>query len=301
MYCANCGQKNQDNDLFCRACGAPLEKPTDIPNPDSLKDGKNSSDSSSSGFSSPSFINQPTELINPDLSNSSQVNSSSNEFTSNQDNQFLHNSSFASGSSQPNSFDLEPDQPPPFVYDSPEHTSSESPSSQSGKKRKKIFFLSIGLASIFFIGVGTYLFFNWDNLPFVNSTSDSESSSKKSNSRIVYVGPEGSEESSQKETDFKISIHSSLETTSQHSVTLSPPIKVEEKDPYVGKYRTNYVMKVRAQPNYEGDRITRKEEGVVFEVIKSAAGPNDSIWGQLPEGGWICLKDADLVYATRLD
>lgn len=66
------------------------------------------------------------------------------------------------------------------------------------------------------------------------------------------------------------------------------------------KYKMNYIMKVRSQPNYEGNQIGRKEEGSIVEIVKSVSGSNNSVWGQLVDGGWICLKDADLVYATKI-
>ncbi|MDE5758184.1 MAG: hypothetical protein K2H85_06180, partial [Allobaculum sp.] len=66
------------------------------------------------------------------------------------------------------------------------------------------------------------------------------------------------------------------------------------------KYKVNYIMKVRSQPNYEGTQIGRKEEGSIVEIVKTVSGSNRSIWGQLVDGGWICLKDADLVYATKI-
>lgn len=66
------------------------------------------------------------------------------------------------------------------------------------------------------------------------------------------------------------------------------------------KYKVNYIMKVRSQPSYEGNQIGRKEEGSIVEVVKTVSGSNSSVWGQLSSGGWICLKDADLVYATKI-
>lgn len=85
------------------------------------------------------------------------------------------------------------------------------------------------------------------------------------------------------------------------SNTSSEQIEPSVKDPWAGKYKTNYVMKIRSEPNYEGERLGRKEEGATFEVIKSVEASNNSVWGQLPEGGWICLKDADLVYTTKIE
>lgn len=314
MYCAHCGEKNQDGDRFCSACGAPLETPVDTPNVDSSTEENNSTNHESSDFSSSSYINKPTEVINPDLPNLPKSNftsspvtpspddpkldqSSNSSLNFNQDDHSFQGSPFTSGFSQSNQSFLEPDQPSSLNHNKPD-----------GKnKRKMILFGSIGLALVLLVGAGTFLFFNWDNLPFVGSSD--ESSSETKTSKIVYVGEDESESSIKEESSqesFKISIPPAVsevpsQTPAPESTTPSEPIKIEPKDPYIGKYRTNYVMKVRAQPNYEGERLGRKEEGVVFEVTKSQAGPNDSVWGQLPDGGWICLKDADLVYATSLD
>lgn len=71
-------------------------------------------------------------------------------------------------------------------------------------------------------------------------------------------------------------------------------------DSFIGKYKVNYIMKVRSQPNYEADQIGRKEEGSTIEVVKSVSGSNNSVWGQLTTGGWICLQDTNLVYATKI-
>ena len=98
-----------------------------------------------------------------------------------------------------------------------------------------------------------------------------------------------------------------LKTASQSNASTSIHIPSESSivpkktDPDLANpYITLYVMKIRAEPNYEGERLGRKEKGEIFEIIKTQEGPNSSLWGQLADGGWICLKDADLLYCDQI-
>ena len=311
MYCSNCGHKNQDNDRFCRQCGTPLEEPI-IPN--SVND--QLIDSSKTEFSSQSFLNQPTQLMN------------SNEPDSNQSLEETHPTDTSDSKI---SFDksIEKKTKVESLEDLPEVSSLEEKSfikpnnpfpndlnfSSPPKPSKKGKFIGIGLGCIvlgIIVGGGAYFFVNGGEVPFIDSMIHLGSSEESNEIKIVQEGEENSslKMSSENETGFRISIYSSssqnssnksTSSSSKETASSSQPIKVQSLDPWTGKYRTDYVMKVRKEPSYEGERIGRKEKNEVFEVVKSEFGSNNSVWGQLPDGGWICLKDDDLVYAREID
>lgn len=336
MYCTNCGHKNKEGDLFCRNCGTRLEEPIDIPNDNSSQD-STSSTQSSSNTPTQSFINQPTELIDPNSSDSISVHqtnfepevfpekSSTNDSgSSNPELSSFQDFSFTFGSPQPSQPFLEPDHRIPLS----ETEKIKTPLIQNESKKskgKKIVGILIGCIVLGLVfGGGTYFFINRENIPdipFVSSFFESEESSEEEKIKIAKEGEEEIDQESgeslesnllapsKDDSALRISVFSSSDSeaskeekiskeSSEKAAVPTDPIKVQNQDLYVGKYKTNYVMKVRAQPNYDGEKIGRKEKDVLFEVVKSEAGPNSSIWGQLPDGGWICLKDADLVYAT---
>lgn len=306
MYCSNCGHKNQDDDRFCRQCGTPLKEP---------KDSNLASDNlvNSSELKSQSFLNQPTQLIIPSSSNGSAISSSSHSFneSKNEENQnikSLEDLSSLSGSSPSNDSFIKPDGSSQINWNSTNSTSKHS---------KKGRFIAVGMICLI-LGIGggaAYYFFNGEEFPFISSLIHSNSSSESNSIKVAQEGEETSqlEWSSENESGFRISVYSSStlpsrsETTAsiskekvQESTVSSQPIKVQITDPYVGKYKTNYVMTVRKEPSYEGEKINHKEKGEVFEVIKSESSSNNSVWGQLPDGGWICLQDNDLVYVTGI-
>lgn len=64
-------------------------------------------------------------------------------------------------------------------------------------------------------------------------------------------------------------------------------------------YQTEYNMKVRNAPDYEAEQLGRRAKGQSVRIVQTQSGSNSSIWGQLADGGWICLQDADLVYCSR--
>lgn len=178
-----------------------------------------------------------------------------------------------------------------FINSNESNWNSPSTSPEPSKKGK---FITIGLIclGLGIIGGGTaYFFFNGEE-PREEAFSLEVSLKSESDLSISYSA------SSQKASS-ETTIASSEETSANSSAS-SQSTKVQSPDPWAGKYRTNYVMKVRKEPGYEGERIGRKEEGEIFEVVKSEPSSNNSIWGQLPDGGWICLKDDDFVYATEI-
>lgn len=338
MYCTNCGHKNKDGDLFCRNCGTRLEEPINIPSDNSSQDSIGPTQSSSD-TPTQSFINQPTELIDPNTSDSISVHqtncepevppekSSINDFgSSNPEPSSFQDFSSTFGSHQPSQPFLEPDQSVPLLGTEKVKAPlvQNEPKKSKGKKIVGILIGCIVLGLVF--GGGTYLFLNRENIPdipFISSFFESEESSEEEKIKIAREGEESIAEEggeslennlaapSKDDSALRISVFSSPDSeaskeekiakeSSEKAAAPTEPIKVQNQDPYVGKYRTNYVMRVRAQPNYDGEKIGRKEKDVLFEVVKSEAGPNSSIWGQLPDGGWICLKDADLVYATEV-
>lgn len=307
MYCPNCGTKNQDNDRFCMNCGSPLEEPISSPKSSSSLELNNSSGHPSSSFST----NWDNEEIEPNTTDSNGFTSShqtafsteSSQFkskvtektTSNQETQSARDKSSIispSNSNQSSSKSFEPSS-------SSEETRKKNLRGQSpiqnvkGRKGMGLFIGGIILGLM--IG-GTYLFFNEKDLRVLNTTSQSHYASSTKTAKDVK-----NDNSFSSSNEFSLIFFSQEATKeSKEKSAISSESSTQSFDPYIGKYKTNYVMKVRAQPNYEGERIGRKEQDVFFEVIKSEAGPNNSIWGQLPEGGWICLQDADLVYASGI-
>ncbi len=174
--------------------------------------------------------------------------------------------------------------------------SSSSSQESSFINSKKGKFITIGLICLVLgiIGGGTaYFFLNGEEPPLGEEAFSLEVSLKSESDLSISYSASSQKASS--ETTI-----ASSEETSANSSASSQSTKVQSPDPWAGKYRTNYVMKVRKEPGYEGERIGRKEEGEIFEVVKSEPSSNNSIWGQLPDGGWICLKDDDFVYATEI-
>lgn len=153
--------------------------------------------------------------------------------------------------------------------------------STSSTKKKRIAIIGLCSFALLLIGGGIYIYIGL-NSPEKKTLTPA--SSDFSSSKIIFSSTQSVESSSPST--------SSLSLSSEDSKELDPRLA----DPYI----TLYVMKVRAEPNYEGERLGRKEQGEVFKITKIQEGSNSSIWGQLEDGGWICLKDADLLYCDQI-
>lgn len=66
------------------------------------------------------------------------------------------------------------------------------------------------------------------------------------------------------------------------------------------KYRTNYDMSVRKSPDYDAEKTGRKESGKEITIVETEKGARGSIWGQMPDGNWICLSDNEYQYASEI-
>lgn len=64
-----------------------------------------------------------------------------------------------------------------------------------------------------------------------------------------------------------------------------------------GKYKAAYVMKIRKAPDLTSEQVGRVEEDQVVTIRKvSQDKEDDSIWGEIADGQWVCLKDKDYTY-----
>lgn len=62
----------------------------------------------------------------------------------------------------------------------------------------------------------------------------------------------------------------------------------------------NYDMVVREKPDRKSGKLYTLPEATVIQVTDTWTNEQET-WGKLQEGGWICLKDADYVYAFNTD
>lgn len=62
----------------------------------------------------------------------------------------------------------------------------------------------------------------------------------------------------------------------------------------------NYDMVVREKPDRKSVKLYTLPEATVIQVTDIWTNEQET-WGKLQEGGWICLKDADYVYAFNTD
>ena len=77
--------------------------------------------------------------------------------------------------------------------------------------------------------------------------------------------------------------------------------EIKEEDVHPVYYKTNYPMNTRRIPSYNGKKLDTIEKGKKIEVYIIENSTNGSVWGQLEDESWICLKDNDASYCTELN
>ena len=67
------------------------------------------------------------------------------------------------------------------------------------------------------------------------------------------------------------------------------------------KYITNFVMKKRTTPTYNGKENGFVEKGETIKIYGIENSNNGSVWGQLKDDTWICLEDNDESYCKKIN
>lgn len=179
-------------------------------------------------------------------------------------------------------------------------SSSLSPSDSSSSKTKHLFFgVGIGLL-VAFLGIACFFFGFHSNssnvVALVNANSEESSQTISSESQEMKTSED---EKSEKDTPSAPTVIVQVpQTQTPTPPTIVAPIITQ--DPLEGTYVANYNMKVRTMPDYNATSTSRITQGSYFEVIGTASGSNYSIWGQLSDGNWICLQDADQIFCRKV-
>ena len=66
-----------------------------------------------------------------------------------------------------------------------------------------------------------------------------------------------------------------------------------------GQYILQYDMNTRVSPYYNAEVVGKLVKGVLIQVIDMVEKENESVWGKLIRGNWICLRDNDYEYAIK--
>lgn len=76
--------------------------------------------------------------------------------------------------------------------------------------------------------------------------------------------------------------------------------KEEDGEAYV-LAKANYDMKIRKEANVDSSQVGQVKKGETIKIIDTKEGSNDSLWGEIKEGQWVCLYDKEYDYFDEVD
>lgn len=67
------------------------------------------------------------------------------------------------------------------------------------------------------------------------------------------------------------------------------------------EFKALYTMKTRKEPNLDAERVGTIEENEKVMISELFDGEDDSVWGKLEDGNWVCMQDKDYTYFEETD
>ena len=67
------------------------------------------------------------------------------------------------------------------------------------------------------------------------------------------------------------------------------------------EFKALYTMKTRKDPNLDAERIGTIEENETVMISELFDGEDESVWGKLENGNWVCMQDKDYTYFEKTD
>lgn len=187
---------------------------------------------------------------------------------------------------------------PPVPPMEPNQKEAPIPSGPSSKTKHLFLGIGIGLL-VSIIGLASFFFGFHSNFNSSNTLAQAENTSEIVSREVASSVAPSSEESVQSSQESTPTAPTVIVQVPQTQVVPSVPA-VPNVDSLAGTYQANYNMKVRSLPDYEATSVSRITQGSTFVVTNTASGSNYSIWGQLPDGNWICLQDADQIFCRKV-
>nr|WP_304969050.1 hypothetical protein [uncultured Dubosiella sp.] len=76
---------------------------------------------------------------------------------------------------------------------------------------------------------------------------------------------------------------------------------MEEGEEIPTEFIAKYTMKIRKEPNLDAERTGTIQENQTVVISELKDGDEESVWGKIVDGDWVCMQDKEYTYFERAD
>lgn len=62
------------------------------------------------------------------------------------------------------------------------------------------------------------------------------------------------------------------------------------------EFAAKYAMKIRKEPNLDAEQVGSIKENEKVMITELKDGDNESVWGKIEDGKWVCMQDKEYTY-----